>query len=242
MLSILLIALLQAADDAAATSALDAFSAAWGKAKTSDAKVAAIGDLGKSPHDKVAARLIPLLTVDDKPSRSAAAAALGTFNQTAELKKTCTKGLASALNAGTNVSESEVRVAILAAIGALQDDSGAAPVRNHFDDKDIKVCTAAVTAAGQIRNKTLIDALLDVLKECEAENKKNAVVPATGKSASSAKNFVPPKPTDAEKHKKDRVAALAGPAQSSLGQLTGQSLRTADEFEKWWSKNKGTYK
>ena len=65
MMAIALLALLQAAtDDASATAALDKFKTEY-KVKEVGQRAAAVGDLAKTLHDKVIAKLSALLVVDE---------------------------------------------------------------------------------------------------------------------------------------------------------------------------------
>src|SRR5207244_3512923 len=160
--------------DDAATKALEAFQTTWTKEKTSEARANAVAELAKTLHEKVCAKLSALLTSEDRAVRLAAATGLGTFKDPAELRKSATKGLTGGLTAGANSNDPDCKVAILNAVQSLQEESAAQKVKDHFEDKETKVAVAAVTAAGSLRNKTMVDPLLQVLKESEDEMKKSA--------------------------------------------------------------------
>lgn len=247
MSALLLCAMMSLQDDAA--KAIETFEATWKKEKGSDARVNAVVELAKTLHDKVCNRLNTLLTSEDKAVKKAAAAGLGTFNQPAELKKSAAKNLASALTAGANSNDTEAKVAILNALAALQEESVAPKVRDHFDDKDTQVATAAVTTAGSLKNKTMVDPLIQVLKEAEDEMKK--ITSAANPAPTPGKNVKPPPKSsgagtpvagnEADKKKRDRASAMLSAAQTALGTLTGASLKTSEEYQQWWTKNKSTF-
>ena len=249
MTALLLCAMLSFQDDAAATTALETFNKTWSKDKTSDGRAAGVTDLAKTPHEKVCSKLSSLLTSEDKMVRLAAAPGLGTFTSTPELKKSAGKALCNGLTAGANSNDPDVKIAILTALGALNDETTANKVKDHFDDKDNKVALAAVTAAGLIKSKALVEPLIEVLKECEQEIKKattvqQAVAGKAGKLPAPSKK-PPPAPlpaNDPEKIKRDRASALMGPSQTALCTLTNQgSLKTSEDFEKWWAKNRNNF-
>jgi len=245
MTALILSALLAFQDDAAAASAVSAFDKQWLKDKSSDARVAAVGELAKVQHAKVADKLGSLLTSEDKQVRSAAAAGLGTFTSSPELKKAAAKHLSSGLSAGANSNDPDIKIAILAALGALQEESTDKKVKDYFEDKDHKIASAAVTAAGQLKAKSMVDPLIQVLRECE-ETIKKATTPGSVTQQKlgqrdTARKAAPGVGKDPERDKKDRANALVGPSLTALATLTGQNLKTSDEYEKWWTKNRSTF-
>ena len=235
---------MQAPDDAAATKALDAFQSTWTKEKTSDARVNAVGELAKTPHDKVCAKLATLLTNEDKKVREAAANGMATFKDPAELRKAAGQKLAGALTAGTNANDPDTKVTLLNALGTLQEESVANKVKDLFDDKDNKVAAAAITNAGLLRNKNMVDPLISVFKDCEEKIKEmsNQAPPPQQKATKKggASGAPPPANNDAEK-KRERTNTLMGAAQTALGTLTGISFKTCKEYQDWWAKNRGSF-
>lgn len=244
MISMILAMALACQDDAAAAAAVDTFNKTFAKEKAAEARVAAVNDLAKVLHEKVSQRLAALLTVDDKAVRIAAATGLGTFITTPELKRSAAKGLTSALTAGANSNDPDVKIAIFGALGALNEESSVNKVKDHYEDKDVKVAQAAVTASGQIKSKNLVEPLISLLRDIENELKKgqSPLPPPVGSKAPKKPAPPPPAASDADRQKRDRALAMQGTTQSALCNLTGQgSLKTADEFEKWWNKNKSNF-
>ena len=65
---------------------------------------------------------------------------------------------------------------------------------------------------------------------------------STGKGKTTGKQPPPPPPgKDTDKEKKDRANMVNGAAESALAAVTQQNFRTADEWEKWWGKNRSTF-
>ena len=239
---ILLIAILAfpPQDEAAAKAALETYKTATAKSKDPKAHVEAVAELSKTPHESVAAKLGALLTTDEKEVRLAAAAGLSTFTSPPELRTSAAKHLAQALTAGANSKLTEVRVAIFAALGALQEESTANVVKSHFDDKDPTIACAAVSAAGTMKCKSLVEPLIQVLRDCERILNGGALPPPP--PPTKGKPAPPPPPQkDQDKEKKDRANAVIGSAGSALSTLTQQNFKTSDEWEKWWIKNRSTF-
>jgi len=227
-------------DEAAAKSALEAYKTATAKSKDPKVHVDAVNELAKTLHNSVAEKLGSLLTTDDKDVHIAAAAGLGTFNKPPELKVSAAKHLTQALTAGANLKLVEVRIAIFQALGVLQEESSVNAVKSHFEDKDSKIAAAAVSAAGNMKSKSMVEPLIQVLRECERTLNGGALpapLPVKGGKPPPA----PAPQKDMDKEKKDHASAVIGPAGAALATLTGQNLKTADEYEKWWIKNRSTF-
>jgi HEAT repeats len=243
----ILLSLLPQQDDAAAKAALEAYKAATTKSKDPKSHVDAIAELAKTPHETVAARLGSLLATETSEVRIAAATALSSFKTPPELKLSASKLLVQALTAGANARETEVRVAVLGAIGALQEESAANALKSHFDDKDPKIACAALAAAGALKSKSLVEPLIQVVRDSERIASGGALPPPPpppppGKGKTTGKPPPPPpNQKDTDREKKDRANMVNGAADSALAALTQQNFKTADEWEKWWIKNRSTF-
>jgi hypothetical protein len=232
-------------DAAAAKAALDTYATATAKSKDPRAHAEAVAELAKTLHETVATKLGSLLTTEDNQVRMAAAAGLRGFIQPPELKVSAARHLAQALTAGANLRLVDVRVAIFEALGGLQEESSANAIKSHFEEKDSKIACAAVAAAGALKSKTLIDPLIQLLRECEKIVNEGNVPPPppTVKGAKVGKSPPPGRNNnnDTDREKKDRASAVGGAAQSALTSLCQQNLKTSDEWEKWWIKNRGSF-
>jgi HEAT repeat protein len=126
------------------------------------ARAAAVAELARTPHEKTAARLAGLLTADVPAVRKAAAQGLGGF---ADYKKIAVPVLMGAIT--PNIKEEDVVGAIFEALGKLKDESSLPTIHRYFDDKDGKVASAALLAAGAYRSPTSVDLILDLMKKYE---------------------------------------------------------------------------
>jgi hypothetical protein len=245
MITLTFLLAVMAQDDVAAKVALESFKTSYGKSKDPKSRAEAVTELAKTLHGSVANKLASLLTTDDKEVRISSATGLGTFNRPAELKQSAAKFLGQALTSGANAREVEVRVAIFAALGTLQEETSTNTVKSHFEERDAKIACAAVSAAGGIRSKTLIEPLIQVLKECERDLKPMAPPPAPPPAKGKAPSpFLPPSPAQREPDKdtKDRANALIAAADTALSNITRQEgLKTGDDWERWWIKNRSTF-
>ncbi|HLY12447.1 MAG TPA: HEAT repeat domain-containing protein [Planctomycetota bacterium] len=247
MLALLLVAALAAQDDAAATEAITTFDATISKTKDPSAKVAAIVTLSRTPHERVVSRLGALLTHDDKSVRIAAAQALTTFKDKDELRRPASHALTGALSSGSNQKEVEVLVAIFAAIGHLQEESSGTVLKSHFDDKDAQLAGAAITAAGDLKSKAMVEPLIEEVRDCEKKSQPpqqsggNArAKPVKSSSKGGGGGGGDPAP-DPEAQKQMRAANLLPTALGALSTLTGQNFPNSTEWEKWWAKNRSSF-
>jgi len=242
MLALLLALSVTPQDDAAVTAAIAAFDAVMSKSKDSGARVSAVGTLSKVRHERVVGRLGAVLSHEEKVLRIAAAQAMTEFKAPPELRRPAAHALSSALNAGANLKQPEVLVALFNAIGALGDESSCTVLRTHFDDKDPQLAGAALTAAGALKQKALVEPLIEVLRDCEKKAKSPDSSGGTAKKGKAPKNTGGGDPgLSAEAQKRQRAQNLLGIAQQALSSLTGQNFPTGDEWGKWWSKNRSTF-
>jgi HEAT repeat protein len=229
-------------DDAAATEAVSAFDATLSRSKDPGTRLAAVGTLSKVHHERVVSRLGMVLSHEEKPLRIAAAQAMMVFKENPALRKSAAHALSSALSAGANLKEPEVQVALYGAIGHLGDESSCTVLRSHFDEKDAQIAQAAITAAGSIKVKSMVEPLIDELRDCEKKAKSPQSSGSTPKRVKSAKNSGGGEPAlDPEQQKRQRALNLLPVVQQALNTLTGQSFNTADDWEKWWSKNRNSF-
>jgi HEAT repeat protein len=232
------------ADDAAATEAITAFDAVLSKSKDPSARVAAVGTLEKVRHERVVGRLAALLmSREEKGLRIAAAQAMPSFKEVPELRKSAAHALSSGLSAGTNQKEPEVLVAIYTAIGHLGDESSGTVLKSHFDEKDPQIAGAAISAAGALKQKSMVEPLIEELRDCEKRAKapeSSGGAAKRGKTTKSGGGGGEAAP-DPEMQKRQRAQNLLGIVQQALGTLTGQNFASGDDWEKWWSKNRNSF-
>jgi HEAT repeat protein len=242
MALLLLAALLATQDDPALVAAIAEFDANFAKTKDPAARGELISALAQTKHEKITSRLGNLAANDDKAVRLSAVTALATFaDTTPELKRTASKALIPGLTASYNSKEPELKKAILAALGTIQEETSWRAIQGQLEEKDLAVATAAVNAAVALHTKLTVEPLIDCLRDCEKTMRAGANPAIVGRKPTSAKKGENDKP-DPEEQKRDRAANLVNVLHPALQGLTGQTtLTTADDFAKWWAKNGKTF-
>ena len=215
-----------ALDDASAEEAIKRFKTGM-RNSNATARVAAVSELAREPHEKTAKLLIGLLGVDVPEVREAAAKGLGGF---ADYKKIVSPGLQMGL-AGPNAKEPKVRAAIFTSLGKLNDDLSAPKIYAAFRDDYITVAKAAILASVDLRRKEAIDQLIDLLRDCEKWTKNNQ---GGGYKDDAGAN-------GDENAQKGRVADLQKTIIKALGEMTGEKWPTLMEWLLWWGKRKATF-
>jgi len=116
----------------------------------------------------------------------------------------------------------------------------------NVDNHDL--AQATLKAVSAIGCPEAVPGLVELLKEAEKEAREPDRVPDPRyRSPSGGKGNprMPPRagtPTRQNPGKDQRLAKLADPIRQTLGQITGQSLRTAEEWESWWRSAGGSLK
>jgi HEAT repeat protein len=229
MTTLLMLFALVAQDDAAATAALDKFKVDY-KSKDVAARTAAVGELAKTQHEKIHAKLGQLLGVDESGVRIAAAKNLA---MVAENKKKVVSYLIAAL--APNSKEPLVQVAILEALGKLKEGA-VGEVEKHFKAKIVKVAQAAIEAAGAIGSRTSVSPLIDALKQIEASARPaNEGGGAIGGLPDPGAGGIPGGGGDP--NERDRERLLKPVVIRVLRALTKVTYTTAKEWGEWWRQN-----
>ncbi len=221
----------------AATDALEQFQKAY--KGTDEERKAAIDELAKVQHPKVASKLGAILTgVTPSPVRVAAARGLGGF---AENKKQATTALGNAIPA--NVKEPGVLSQLFEAIGKLQDPSAVPLLGRYYDDKDLPVAQNAVFTTGRVGSPSGVDPLIAILSRNEKTAKPGGAaigVAANGTNPNQAGGVVVSGGNN--NAQRDRAQALVSAANQALQEITKEKLTTAEAWSSWWAKNKATFK
>lgn len=245
MTALFLALMLAAQDDNAAKDAIAACDATFAKSKDSTTRVAAVGELARTHHEKVITKLGTFLTDPDKQIRACAAQGLGGYvNAVPEQKKSAAHALTGAMSAGTNAKDPEVLALLLGALGSLQEESAGNTIKGKFDEKDTRIAGAAISAAGNLKSKTMVEPLIDLFRDCEKHASQGSAPPPSV----SKKPLPQPKGggggnngPDPEAAKRDRAANLLPTIAQALNTLTGQSCANAAEWERWWAKNRNSF-
>ena len=243
-LALLLLLTLQADKQAeeAAGAAVAACEQVFSKTKDSNPRAEAINTMAQTQHEKVLAKLLIYLSDPDKGVKLAAVAGTLSFQGAPpELKRLANKNLARSLEAGANAKDIDFRVAVTNALGTMKDESSVTTLKTLLDDKNLKVATAAVNACVALRQKPLLEALMQQQRECEKTAKAAGDFAAPkGKKPTSARKD-PNAPPDPEVVKYERAAMLVTLIPPAVQQLTGQDLKSGAEMEAWWAKNRTSF-
>lgn len=215
------------ADDKAADEALERFRTSYASPSAAS-RAAAVSDLCRVPHEKTFARVVPFLTGDAKEVRDAAARGLGNFT---DYKKVAVQALIAALP--PNDKEPTVQIAIFDGLGKLDDPAALPTIHKYFEDKDGKVASAALLAAGAIRSVSSIDPILEQMKEVEKiANQKSGGGGAPGVS-------IPGGGTDPQK---TRAKEVLKAALKAMQLISKEKWTSAPEWQIWWSRKRATFK
>lgn len=216
--------------------ALDKFKADI-KGKDIPGRAAAVEELSKTSSPKICAKLGSLLVADAGEVRVAAAKGL-VLQQ--DDKKHAVPYL---LNGATaNAKDPVVLGAILASLGKLRDEQGAAEVNKHVNADDTDLAKAAIEAAGEIKSASSFDPLIKALKECEEtlkprdkNNPGGGFGGGLGRLGANNNGRTP-------KEMRDRANALKPEIIKVLRDMGKVTCQDAKDWEDWWKEHKGTWK
>jgi HEAT repeat protein len=212
-------------DKAAIDEAIKRFNKAFAN-PTPSARATAVLELSKTPHDRTLKSILPLLNSDVSDVRAAAAKGLIEFG---DWKKVVTPSLTGALQ--SNAKDYKVQVAILDALGKMADPMALPTVHGTFKEPDVRVTKAAIAAAGTMRQKDSMDAILELQKEVQKWLKNNQSGPYRDDKGQQG---------DANACK-TRLEDLQKTMIKAYQEITKEKWATANEWEIWWGKKKATF-
>jgi HEAT repeat protein len=219
-------------DDADVPAAIEKFKASM-KSSSAATRAEAVTELGKTPHAKTMALIVPLLQADLPPVRASAAKALGKFP---DQKKVALPALQHALAAN---SELAVLAAIFDALGELGDASAMAAVQKYFYDKDLRTVRHAVGVAGTLPHAASVDPLIDVQRRQEKYVKANSGGSTLAGGDANGNNKIVAKPDEAAlKNATDLIADI----DKALSKITSESFSGSQQWQAWWNQAKPTFK
>jgi len=235
MLAVTLILALALADEKEAAEALSKFNAAF-KSKEVDARVAAVGELAKTQHEKVYTKLGSLLLTDVREVRIAAAKGLGGAED--HRKKVASYFLNGFL---ANAGDLTVEAAIIEAMDALEAGLGRRALEAYFKSPDVATAKTAIETAGELKKKEYVGSLIELDKYLEQKAKEYL------SAGPKAKGFVGKglpgdQGTTVDSEAPKRQKALSPVIDKVLGALSGQKFSTPQEWDDWWRKNASTFK
>jgi hypothetical protein len=230
---LVLFALIQA--DPSVEAALERFKIAY-KAKEASARAQAVAELAKTSHEKVHAKLGLLLGVDEKEVRLAAAKALGEVTDTPE-HKDFRKKAAQLLAKGIapNAKDPGVIVAIVQALEKITEGLGIEVLKQNMALPNTDVAKGSVEAAGELKEKALVDPLIKVAAWLEAKSREASNLGPGGKKVTGGGlPYVDQNAVDPEAPRRAKIVIPA--IYKSLEAITGKSFKTTKEWEDWWKR------
>jgi HEAT repeat protein len=215
-------------DEKEVTDALAAFKKGMAN-PSGPARAAAVSELARVPHEKTAKTLAGMLSGDVPSVRRAAAIGLGGF---ADYKKLVVPILLSSIT--PNLKEPEVVEGIFQALGKLDDDSALSTIHRYFEDKNDKIASAALLAAGEIRHVSSVDPILDLMK------KYDKIVEQAKKGGGGAYGTNIPGGGDDPKRK--LAEAVLPNAIKAMQAIAKEKYASFKEWTIWWNRYKATFK
>ncbi len=195
------------------------------------ARAAAVAELAKTPHEKTAARLGNLLGADVPAVRKAAAQGLGGFK---DYKKVAVPMLIGSI--GPNIKEPEVVEAIFQGLGELNDESALFTAHRYFEDKEAKIASAALLAAGKIAGSHKIpgtvDLILDLMKKYDKIDSQKDGGGAYGTNI----------PGGGDDPKRKLAKDVLPNVIKAMQIVAKEKYTTYKEWQIWWNKYKPTFK
>jgi len=195
--------------------AVEAFRASYNNSVES-ARIDAVREVAKHQCEKTIGVLSQLLTGETPKVRIAAAKALGGYDHPKAVEAVAAAVL-------PNRDRHEVLEALAKALEDLDWEVGAAvlnPLLRKHDDMDIlEALHIIVPVLGKMGSATSVEPLIKLLEHAENEGKR---VRVGGKRYAG----------------NPRLAALKGPIDKALQQITGGDQSSSDKWDDWWKANR----
>ena len=190
------------------------------------ARATALLELSKTPHDRTLKVISNYLNMDVTDVRIAAAKSMVEFG---DWKKIVTPSLANALT--TNEKDAKVQSAILDSIGKLADPASLNTVHGNFRDTDARVAKSAIGAAGTMRQKESMDALVALQADVQKWLKNKQAGPYRKDDGQQGD----------DNEIKGRLDGIQKSIIKAFQDITKEKWATANEWEIWWGKKKATF-
>jgi hypothetical protein len=205
------------------------------KAAKSDAdRQVAIQKLGELQHPKILAVYKPLLVHRVRMIAEAAATQVATYKKDA--------GAADALIAAAGAwRDKDMIIILLRHAGDVGFRPSFAKLVPFIKNKSNEIAKEAIDALGKLKSGQSIDPLLNLARELDAIRDDAGQVGAPPIPLPGGGPAVPGGGNQAQEEERQRKQLL-GPIHSALGMITGQAYRTVPEWNKWWGKNKSSFK
>ena len=233
----------QAQDDKAILEALRKFQDDYGRPRASeDERIDAVRALARFHDGRVVKALAPCFTRSSVKVSMAVARELGAFANLPVAVETLVNALKSYECGGRRTNG--IRILVIRSLGQLKAKEAAAEVDKLIVDKDTWVAKAAIDAAGLMRSKSSVDALIRALRRIEGPDGKGAIpenplaeeLPNVG-----IKSIVNKSVTEQARPQSERDV-LSDPILESLKSITRCNFAGAKEWEAWWSRSRSSFR
>jgi HEAT repeat protein len=221
-------------DDKAVDEALDAFKTAMKSTSEAD-RVSAVNELAKFSHAKTLVRLASLLSSEAPTVKIAAVKGIAGFSA---LKTKASQVLIAAM--GPNAKENNVLVALYEGLGKLDDPSALSTIHRGFEEKEVVLVKAALTAAGAMGSPQSIEPLIALLTKLEkilkaAGGGLDVTAPVPGGAGGSVT-------VRGDDNGPKRAQELIPAVNKALNEITRESNGSSETWSAWWAKHKATFK
>lgn len=206
-----------------------------------DERILAVAELAQTHHERVVKILAPLLVEGSLPLRMIVARNFALFAGVESAPRELLSALQSAANAGKGMAA--VRIEILRALGALAYKPAAPEVARLILDREVWVAKAAIDASGKIRFEEALPPLIKALERLEgrAGDGEISVNPLDGiLEGVSVNSLFKPDPRHPRPPKEREL--LKAPIEAALESITKQSFVSAKDWDKWWNKNRTSFR
>ncbi|HLY73285.1 MAG TPA: hypothetical protein VKU80_04135 [Planctomycetota bacterium] len=223
-------------NESSVTETLEKFKTAYRSREASD-RALAVTELAKTPHEKIYAKLGALLVVDDMTVRIAAAKGLATAAGENRKKAVTFLSRAFPANAGAPL----VSAALVEAMETMQDGLGYAVLKANLQSPDSQTSRAAIEAAGEIRDKSFVAALIERGRFLEAASREALNTGPGGRTITGGGlPGVGGTMGDPDAPKRSRM--LVPLIHKSLESITKQAFKTIAEWAEWWRRSEANFK
>ena len=213
-------------DDDAAKEKIKEFRAEMRKARTEDDFVACVENLGGMQHKKILAELAGWLRKSTGPVRREAA------RQIAKYEKDV-KAAGLLLKAAAKEKDEDTVVKFLECVGEIKARPSGKTLTAFFRNRITNIAATACEAAGEVKSRDTISPLITLLKQLEAikdDPNEPGGPPMPGPGAGD------------ENEQVQRKRQLMPVVLRALKDITDEKYAKAKGWERWWAKNRKTFK
>ena len=205
-----------------------------------DQKIQAIIGLAIHKNEHVVKALTPVLTREVSSSvRIVAARELARFTAVPQAGQAVLAAFRNMANGGNKYSA--VRIMLLRGLGELRVKEAAPDVDRCIEDRNVWVAKAAVDAAGKIRNRSSVDAMIGALKRIEGPMGDVQVAMNPLIDAFKEVTIGGLLGADGNERATSERDFLRQPINEALRAITRVPYTSSKEWDGWWKANKAGF-